>query len=476
MTTIIQQLTPDFPSDSGPVPTTVWKSDAQLAQPELVFPKDNANLCGESTDHKNKLTYGYSGVTLRWEAVTGANFYVVQWAYTPAFNGPSFRAAQVATNSKRLNFGTDIHMLHKTYWRVMAVSNLGAASVKSETWSFEIDCDLDSSEDVLCSALDVNLKLTGPDILRNGDSRLYVLDADWDRWSRETGALITRVRTDWGVNSNKVGFLCSDEGTAVVDVDDELSTSEIVELTATVVFDYTIPDNSDPGSEPQFEQTFVCEVKKEITLEAGLVYEGRKHGIIRQYYGKNMYKVELVDRVFGGDLNEYGSYESGSSSGDINAYDCAEPDGPYLMGWLEGLDDNPQFVTAADLELRLVNEIDNQGANDFVLKHLPEGTRVIIGRIQGRDYNEVISGGGDESEPCLNQDLYWWILVAAPSSARPVSVHVTGLVCATDCDNNAVIDVTTQKVIHVPGTIVCTAVNPPQRSCEPAEGGGEEGV
>jgi hypothetical protein len=467
MTTIIQKLTPDFPSDSGSIPTTVWKSDAQLSAPELLAPKNSSNLCKKDADLANVLNGGYSGVTLEWESVVGANFYVVQWCYSPAFHGPTFRAAQVAGTTKALYFGSDIHYGRTIYWRVMAVSNSGATSVKSATWSFVFDCDdiNGNPEDIDCKAIDAKLEIAGTTFLRPGESRLYILNASWDRNNRETGAVVTRQSVTWSVRQGgeNVAILCQDQNTAILQTKDTITENETIVLEAEVTFLY------DAVSSGSIDQTFTCDARLDILVEKTAFTEGRKHGKVFAYLGGNMYLIELVDRIFDNNAVE-------SSSASSNPTSCVEPavfcDGTapsYTMDWLESQDDVPLVVVAGDIVCRLFSD---------GCQYLPVGTDVIIGRVPGQKYATATasessvssSASASESEDVTcetnEQEFYWWILAADDGChTRPITTHVTGVVCAVDCEGNPIIAVATQRVVHVPGTIVCNIEEPGPLSC-----------
>ncbi len=172
-------------------PGTVWRLDSVLETPKLRFPLDEVRFCPQVY-----LLYGFStGLTLYWQAVSGASFYVVQIADNQSFSGPNVRAIKTTDVELELNYLEHLRVGDQFFWRVAAYNSTGGASVMSEVRSVKIACpevqgvsfknegsdyaDIDSPK--LCDTTGVNIELGGTSWVRKTDSeRTWVLNVNYD--------------------------------------------------------------------------------------------------------------------------------------------------------------------------------------------------------------------------------------------------------------------------------------------------------
>lgn len=115
---------------------TIW-DDCLLAQPEIITPEDGLEISG------------YSGqqVTVGWDAVADADFYVIQLSLNSDFRGPSTQGWKITSTgsggsgtyaydySKVFTVGTDLFTNTTHYFRVFAYKSTGCSSPASDTVS-----------------------------------------------------------------------------------------------------------------------------------------------------------------------------------------------------------------------------------------------------------------------------------------------------------------------------------------------------
>lgn len=103
-------------------------ADYRLPQPVLLSPPDGTLFRWEREE-----------ITLRWNAVTGATFYVVQICGNNNFRGPSLRGWKVEGETKYTLFVENNWTFggKKFFWRVIAYTEYGGPSMISKIWSFK---------------------------------------------------------------------------------------------------------------------------------------------------------------------------------------------------------------------------------------------------------------------------------------------------------------------------------------------------
>jgi len=167
-------------------PSLDWMRDIVLAAPLLEGPKDQSTLCRETAFTTD------TGVIVKWLAINGAAFYVVQWCNNSSFTGPTLKAIKTADIYYNLQFGTDIRIGEEVFWRVMAFnSSTGAVSGKSEVWQFIYDCskmggNLPANQNQqpdggggsgvqgsLCDEFNVSVKIKGPEGIMCCDKNMW---------------------------------------------------------------------------------------------------------------------------------------------------------------------------------------------------------------------------------------------------------------------------------------------------------------
>lgn len=392
MTGFKQELTPSISQ-----PGTSWFNDGVLDRTVLLGPKDGANLCSEDGVLENFLTVGLSGVTLTWQAVSGATNYVVQWANNSSFRGPTLRSQLVSTTYLQLTWGQEIRLCDTVYWRVMAYSTTGNMSPKSETWSFTFDCpEINSNAEnftIECSAFNVDIQISGPDLVKKGDQGLYHTVVNWNKNTKQ-GGLVELVSEEWELkqDGDSAEILCVDDGLLILDIDDSTESSEVITLTLKVNFTYT--DESSTVYE------FYCEKTKDITLDAQTsLPKVLRHGKIDRILGGNLYVVRFVDRVFNPDVDDMISEDIFSSSGEETGCN---------IEWLEAEYVIPKYAIVGDVKCR-------ETSSGY---SIPVGTDVVIGKIAAPTYSGVVGEEGSESSesfeacPDAEEQDYWWILEA----------------------------------------------------------------
>lgn len=124
--------------------SSVVFSDCLLSAPVLSYP-----------DNRETFRFDTTEVSLRWEGVSGADFYVVQISLSSDFRGPlvwgyrieapissessSSGSSNVNALEKVLTLGENLFTGMTMYWRVFSYAEAACSSPPSETWSFSIN-------------------------------------------------------------------------------------------------------------------------------------------------------------------------------------------------------------------------------------------------------------------------------------------------------------------------------------------------
>jgi len=172
-------------------PSIVWRSDIILETPTLRFPLDEVRFCPQVY-----LLNGFSaGITLYWNTIAGASFYVLQISDNQSFSGPNIRGIKTVDTEFELNYLEHLRVGDQFFWRVAAYNATGGASVMSEVRSIKIACpetqgvsfnnETSSYADIaspqMCDNTGVNIELGGPSWVRKTDSdRTWVLNVNYD--------------------------------------------------------------------------------------------------------------------------------------------------------------------------------------------------------------------------------------------------------------------------------------------------------
>ncbi len=204
MTRIQQKL-----SVSVSQPATPWKTDVVLDTPILKTPADGDLLC----PHQAGAT---SNIILEWEAVTSAQFYVLQWCNNTSFQGPTLRSIKQAGTTYDLPLGeTGIRMGEEIHWRVMAFNNSGGVSYKSDSWTVKYDCDDKHATGAgdnksggpsggpgnqsKCSDFDIDMEITGDKLAFCCDEKTWKLDMSWNCIDANGRSLLTLNGVTWSI-------------------------------------------------------------------------------------------------------------------------------------------------------------------------------------------------------------------------------------------------------------------------------------
>jgi hypothetical protein len=234
--------------------------------------------------------YGYSsGVILRWTAVPGASFYVLQMCPDNSFAGPNLIGIKViAQNEYELAYLEHARLNQEVFWRVAACDGAGGLSGFSPPFSFKIECptsdadtDYDNesgdyaqvSDPQLCDKTGVDLKLVGPTNMRMNDTqRVFALSINYDCDSLDAQP-ITVDSVVWEiVQSTSQPAEITEASDYYIKVDTDADDEEIIEVKATVLF------------EIEGGVIYECSVQQRVMIE-GLMSGG----------GGELYLVEFND-------------------------------------------------------------------------------------------------------------------------------------------------------------------------------------
>lgn len=193
-----------------------WQNDCQLEQPKLLGPENQKPQCPAGLYEENE-----TGIIASWEAIDGAEFYVLQYAVSSDFSGPSFKGVRIEAPETTYHFTKDdIRYGETIYWRVWAYSSSGCASVKSESWSFEYTCagspNPDNNNDGqggndpgsdanLCEKYKVKIEVEGPERMNCCDLEDYFAKVAYsckDALGNDTLALIS---ANWEIKEDPGG-------------------------------------------------------------------------------------------------------------------------------------------------------------------------------------------------------------------------------------------------------------------------------
>jgi len=135
MSTVVLKNDTDVAIDDVPLFRTCI-----LNAPELISPQDKQEV---------GIPWGGIDVTVRWQAVFEAEFYVLQVSLNSDFRGPTTKGYKIPSLSSSsessdaglehtFTWGEDLYPEKDMYWRVFAYDEEGCASESSETWSFKL--------------------------------------------------------------------------------------------------------------------------------------------------------------------------------------------------------------------------------------------------------------------------------------------------------------------------------------------------
>lgn len=176
-----------------------WWTERLLDEPVPVAPNDGKHY-----------THSTAAITLEWNRVTNATFYVVQVSVRQDFRGATTKSYEVAdpvsgaTATKELSTGVDFFPGHTFYWRVYPYENVAGTSSgsgpASPVRSFTVrrlvvvfrnpdggavDCD------------DIGLEeIQGPDFMIRGSTSPFRID-----WSAASGT----VSAQWSITGSTCG-------------------------------------------------------------------------------------------------------------------------------------------------------------------------------------------------------------------------------------------------------------------------------
>lgn len=246
-------------------PGTTWRQDVVLEAPELRFPIDGARYCPPVFRY-----YGLSaGITLIWDSVPGATFYVVQLCADQSFRGSTVQGIRVTGTSYTLKYIENISVAQRIYWRVCAYSAGGGSSSNSKTRLLALECEGLSGvgygiEDPVgspndpskCDKAGVDIVIEGPDTVRKTETeREWALNINFDCKAFDN-QVVTFVSADWEIkqsNTNPVTIESSDETLISLSID--ATRAQSFEIIVTVTFNLDVDGN------------FTCTARKRVMIE-----------------------------------------------------------------------------------------------------------------------------------------------------------------------------------------------------------------
>lgn len=320
-------------------PSLTWRQDTALAVPELRFPIDGARYCPEIIRQ-----YGqWAGITLSWDAVTSASFYVVQLCTDQSFRGSTVIGVRVVTNECDLNYIEHISLSQRIYWRVSAYSANGGSSAFSKVRYLAIECPDSSGVDYkledpgatpagnnLCDQAGVDISIIGPDQVRKSETeRGWVLNVNFDCKAFGNQALeIQDIQWEIDQSSSEPVTVLTP---AVSDPpEDKFVLTASVSSTRVESFEIEVAVTFAYGAE-----TFECRQKKRVLIEG----EGSTGG--GSIYIASLDEVDCTDKTAVGYLVKGPCGES--LSGD--PVDIEDELGCFLTGPAELLVGKRAFVT-----------------------------------------------------------------------------------------------------------------------------------
>lgn len=218
---------------SGGYQGLAYRNDGILGTPILLFPRDGANICLEST-----ATYS-SQIVFSWTPVIGAVEYIVEWSNDANFSGPSLRAVITSNTYYSLVNNTDIRLGEAVYWRVFARNGTGSLSEKTVPRKISFNCPEFSSPD-RADNFDVNLLIHGDDYLRCCEQKMWSSEVSYICEDQVGRPIASLVSLDWSISTeNGKGepvIVESSNDTVIVEscgIDRETSQIFEIQLTAT---------------------------------------------------------------------------------------------------------------------------------------------------------------------------------------------------------------------------------------------------
>lgn len=219
---------------SGGYQGTTYRNDGLLGTPILLFPRDGANICLEST-----ITYS-SQIVFSWTPVVGATEYIVEWSNDANFSGPSLRAVITSNTYYSLVNNTDIRLGEAVYWRVFARNGTGSLSEKTIPRKISFNCPDFASPD-RADNFDVNLVIHGDDYLRCCEQKMWSSEVSYICEDQVGRPIASLVSLDWSVSteSGKGEPTIVESSNDVVIIEScgiDRETSQIFEIQLTATF------------------------------------------------------------------------------------------------------------------------------------------------------------------------------------------------------------------------------------------------
>jgi hypothetical protein len=232
---------------SGGYQGAAYRNDGILGTPVLLFPRDGANICLEST-----ATYS-SQIVFSWTPVVGAAEYIVEWSNDPNFSGPSLRAVITSNTYYSLVNNTDIRLGEAVYWRVFARNGTGSLSEKTIPRKISFNCPDFSSPD-RADNFDVNLVIHGDDYLRCCEQKMWSSEVSYICEDQVGRPIASLVSLEWGVSTEsgtgEPTIVESSNDTVIIEsCGIDRDTSQIFEIQLTATFNDLVRGDT-------FEKTF----------------------------------------------------------------------------------------------------------------------------------------------------------------------------------------------------------------------------
>ena len=156
-------------------PDIVWREDANIPAPGLIFPYQNRTFC-LARDGMD------TGICLSWTAVPGATTYLLQWSLNQDFSGTTTQEFVTSDTEYCLQYLLDIRQGTEIYWRVIAANQVtGGVSTKSEVRQFRYDCGNNAPDSFTgCEQHAVSQEIVGRNTLACCDYANFSLERTFD--------------------------------------------------------------------------------------------------------------------------------------------------------------------------------------------------------------------------------------------------------------------------------------------------------
>lgn len=259
--TVIRQTLTSY---DFPITFQDWKDDCVLQKPVLTSPVEGENVCPPvSADPE----VDGSGIILQWDAVPDADFYVVQWAKTSEFNGPTLRGMKVTapTIEYEMEVPDDISLGDEVSYRVQAFSDNGCVSTKSEPVTFKYACNQGGGSGgrdklQLCKFFSVKNKIDGKKDVDCNSTPSYNADYTYNKADASGDVQIKFLNIKWALKGGENSAIVKQHRDQVnLNVDENKPTN--LELKCTLRFQFI---EGGVG-------TFVCEEKFKIRVDCPVV-------------------------------------------------------------------------------------------------------------------------------------------------------------------------------------------------------------